>query len=166
MAGEVITGRAAGVRYTVHVSGDRDGVSTRHHTLFKIGATTVVYASDSPPVIGEGDRLVVAGRRKGQGMLQAEAYLNQTAGVTGNSGLRSNLAGAIFGLVMCVTALVLILLGLLPNDPETKGILRVIVGVFGLFCGSFGVYCLYRWQRIRDAARLVRAAEGRHLTNR
>lgn len=155
MAGEVIRGRAAGVRYTVHVSGDRDGVSTRHHTLFKIGATTVVYASDSPPIIGEGDRLVVAGKLKGA-VLQADAYLNETARVTGNSGLRPNLAGAIFGLLMCVTALVLILLRLLPDDLETKVILRVIVGVFGLFCGSFGFYCLYRWLRIRDAVKMVK----------
>lgn len=165
MSGEVIRGTAAGVRYTVHVSGDRDGVSTRHHTLFKIGATTVVYASDSPPVIGEGDRLVVAGRMKGPALMTAEAYLNQTARVRGNSGLRSNLAGTVFGLLMCVAALVLILSGILPNDPETKVILRVIVGMFGLFCGGFGSYCLYRWRRIRAAVTLVREAEGWHLTN-
>ena len=97
METDLLKGTAAGVRYTVHVSGDKDGVSTRHHTLFKIGAMTVVYASDSPPVIGEGDRLVIAGRMKGK-VLMAEAYLNQTAGVTGNSGLRTNLVGAIFGL--------------------------------------------------------------------
>jgi hypothetical protein len=155
METELLKGTAAGVRYTVHVSGDKDGVSTRHHTLFKIGATTVVYASDSPPVIGEGDRLLVAGRLKGN-VLTAEAYLNQTAGVRGNSGLRTNLAGAIFGLLMCATALVLILLGLLPDDPDTRVILRVIVGVFGLFFGCFGFYCLYRWLRIRDAVRIVR----------
>jgi hypothetical protein len=154
MAGEVIRGTAAGVRYTVHVSGDRDGVSTRHHTLFKIGATTVVFASDSPPVIGEGDRLVVAGQLKGA-VLQADAYLNETARVKGNSGLRSNLAGTIFGLLACVAALALILSGLLPDDPETKVVLRAVVGVFGLFCGCFGIYCLYRWLRIRDAVRLV-----------
>lgn len=155
METELLKGTAVGVRYTVHVSGDRDGVSTRHHTLFKIGATTVIYASDSPPVIGEGDRLVVAGRMKGK-VLTAEAYLNQTAGVRGNSGLRTNLAGAIFGLLMCATALVLILLGLLPDDPDTRVILRVIVGVFSLFFGCFGFYCLYRWLRIRDAVRVVR----------
>ena len=155
METDLLKGTAMGVRYTVHVSGDKDGVSTRHHTLFKIGAMTVVYASDSPPVIGEGDRLVVAGRLKGA-VLQADAYLNETARVRGNSGLRSNLAGAILGLLMCVTAMVLILLGLLPDDPETKVILRVVVGVFGLFCGGFGVYCLYRWLRIRDAVRVVR----------
>lgn len=155
METELLKGTAAGVRYTVHVSGDKDGVSTRHHTLFKVGATTVVYASDSPPVIGEGDRLVIAGRMKGK-VLMAEAYLNQTAGVRGNSGLRTNLAGAIFGLLMCATALVLILLRLLPDDPDTRIILRVIVGVFGLFCGCFGFYCLYRWLRIRDAVRVVR----------
>jgi hypothetical protein len=166
MAGEVIRGTAAGVRYTVHVSGDRDGVSTRHHTLFKIGGMTVVFASDSPPVIGEGDRLVVAGRMKSQGVMVAEAYLNQTARVRGNSGLRGNLAGTVFGLVMCVAALVLILSGLLPDDPETKVILMVVVALFGLFCGGFGLYCLYRWRRIRDAVMLVREAEGRHLTNR
>jgi hypothetical protein len=158
MAGEVIRGRAVGVRYTVHVSGDRDGVSTRHHTLFKIGATTVVYASDAPPVIGEGDRLIIAGRMKGA-VLQADAYLNETARVTGNSGLRSNLAGAIFGLLICVTALVLILLGLLPNDSDTKVFWRILAGVFGLICGGFGVYSLYRWLKIRDAVRLVKGAE-------
>jgi len=155
METELLKGTAAGVRYTVHVSGDKDGVSTRHHTLFKIGATTVVYASDSPPVIGEGDRLAVAGRMKGK-VLMAEAYLNQTAGVRGNSGLRANLAGAIFGLLMCATALVLILMGLLPDAPDTKVILRVIVGVFSFFFGCVGFYCLYRWLRIRDAVRVVR----------
>lgn len=155
METDLLKGTAAGVRYTVHVSGDKDGVSTRHHTLFKIGAMTVVYASDSPPVIGEGDKLVIAGRMKGK-VLMAEAYLNQTAGVTGNSGLRTNLAGAIFGLLMCATALVVILLRLLPDDPDTGGILRVIVGAFGLFFGCFGFYCLYRWLRIRDAVRMVR----------
>ena len=155
METDLLKGTAAGVRYTVHVSGDKDGVSTRHHTLFKIGVMTVVYASDSPPVIGEGDRLVIAGRMKGK-VLMAEAYLNQTAGVTGNSGLRTNLVGAIFGLLMCVTALVLILLRLLPDDPDTRIILRIIVGVFGLFFGCFGFYCLYRWLRISDAVRVVR----------
>jgi hypothetical protein len=89
-------------------------------------------------------------------MLLAEAYLNQTVGVTGNSGLRTNLAGAIFGLLICATALVLILLGLLPDDPDTRIILRVIVGVFSLFFGCFGFYCLYGWLRIRDAVRVVR----------
>ncbi len=154
MAREVIRGRAAGVRYTVHVSGDRDGVSTRHHTLFKIGATTVVYVSDSPPVIGEGDRLVVAGRLKGA-VLQADAYLNETVRVRGNSGLRTNLAGAIFGLLMCVTTLVFILLRLLPDDPETKVFWMALAGVFGIFCGCFGFFCLYSWLRIRDAVSLV-----------
>lgn len=89
---EVVKGTAASVRYTVHVSGDRDGVSTRHHAIFKVGATTVMFDSGSPPVISEGDKLVVAGRMKGR-ILLADAYLNSSASVRGDSGLWVNFAG-------------------------------------------------------------------------
>ena len=96
---EVLKGMAAGVRYTVHVSGDRDGVSTKHQAIFKVGETTVTFASGTLPVISEGDRLVVAGRMRGR-VLLAEAYRNDTAGVRGDTGLWLNFAGMVFGLLV------------------------------------------------------------------
>jgi hypothetical protein len=66
MTMEVKKGTAASVRYTVHVSGNKDGVSTRHHAIFKVGETTVLFDSGAPPVISEGDKLVVAGRMRGK----------------------------------------------------------------------------------------------------
>jgi hypothetical protein len=101
---EVLKGTAAGVRYTVHVSGDKDGVSTRHHAIFKMGATTVMFHAGSPPVISEGDHLVVAGRMKGR-VLLADAYLNQTSGVRGDSGLWLSFAAMLFCLPLGVVGL-------------------------------------------------------------
>jgi hypothetical protein len=41
----------------------RDGASTRRHAIFKPGAKTVMFDAGAPPVIGEGDRFAVAGRK-------------------------------------------------------------------------------------------------------
>lgn len=85
---EVIKGTATSVRYTVNVTGNKDGISTRHQAIFKVGVTTVMFDSASPAIICEGDRLTVAGRLRGR-MLLAEAYQNDTAGVRGDSGMWS-----------------------------------------------------------------------------
>lgn len=69
MATEVLRGTAVGVRHTVHVRGDREGITTSHHTLFKLGEMTVIFTSGSPPIISEGDQLVVAGRLRGRVLL-------------------------------------------------------------------------------------------------
>jgi len=86
MAAEVVKGTASAVRYTIDVSGGRDSVSTKHHTFFKVSETTVMFTSGSPPIIGNGDQLLVAGRWRGK-VLVAEAYVNRTAMIRGNSGL-------------------------------------------------------------------------------
>ena len=99
---EVIRGTAVSVRYTVHVSGDKEGVSTRHHAIFKVGKTTILFDSGAPPVISEGDRLVVAGRMKGKSVMLADAYRNNSVGVRGDSGLWLNFAGMLFGFVLGV----------------------------------------------------------------
>lgn len=41
----------------------RDGRSTRRHAIFKPGAATVIFDAGAPPMIGEGDRFAVAGRK-------------------------------------------------------------------------------------------------------
>ena len=149
---------AAGVRYTVHVSGDKDGVSTRHHAMFKLGATTVMFDSGAPPVICEGDRLVVAGRMKGR-VLLADAYLNQTVGMRGDSGLWLNFVGMLFCFMFGAVGLGWWLLEpFVPWLPRLDETLSWYVAVCGAFFTCWGFYCLYKWLRIRSAIMLVRQA--------
>jgi hypothetical protein len=152
---EVLKGMAAGVRYTVHVSGDRDSVSTRHHALFKMGMTTVMFDSGAPPVISEGDRLVVAGRIKGR-VLLADAYLNQTAGIRGDSGKWMSFASMLFFFLLGAAGLSCPFLGrLFPGYAIFDTILAWYLAAFGAFLVTIGFYNLYKWQRIRGAVRLV-----------
>ena len=153
---EVVRGTAAAVRHAVHVSGNRDGVSTKHHAVFRVGETTVVLASGAPPVVEEGDRLVVAGRMRGR-VLVAEAYRNDTAGVRGDTGLWLNFAGAACGLLAGAAGLggwLLNRLGLgLPDLDETV-LMYMVVG--GALSTAIGLYCLSAWLRVLGAVRLVR----------
>lgn len=152
---EVIKGTAAGVRYTVHVSGDKEGVSTRHHAIFKLGQMTVVFDAGSPPVISEGDRLVVAGRLRGR-VLLADAYLNQTASVRGDSGRLTNLAAALFALPLGAVGLALGLFWPLLVGGEMDWGPRGMVVAAGAVFVAIGSLSLYRWLRIRRAVRLLK----------
>ncbi len=153
---EVVKGTAAGVRYTVHVSGDKDGVSTRHHAMFKLGATTIIFDAGTPPVISEGDRVVVAGRMKGR-MLLADAILNQTVGVRVDSGMWVSFAGMLFFLLLGAAGLSWPLLGrLFPDVSAFDETLGWYLAAFGTFLAAIGIYNLYKWRRIRGAVKLLK----------
>ena len=149
MATEVVKGTATAVRYTIDVRGGSDSVSTSHHAIFKIGETTVLFTSGSPPIIGDGDQVVVAGRKRGK-MLVAEAYLNRTAMCRGNSGLWQNLIGAAFLLGVGAFGLALTLP---PYNLEPR---FMLLGG-GLLFTVMGLLLLYRWAMIRRAVKLVKA---------
>jgi len=155
MATEVVKGAATAVRHTIDVRGDRDGVSTRHHTIFKVGDTTVMFTSGSPPVIGDGDQLVVAGRRRGR-MLVAEAYINRTLMVRGDSGRWQNLIGAALGLPAGAAGIGLALLGyVVPSLPRWDLPLLLMILAAGLTFFCLGLLTLYRWVLIRRAVKLL-----------
>jgi hypothetical protein len=156
MSIDVVKGTAAGVRYTVHVSGDRDGVSTRHHAIFKLGETTVMFDAGAPPVIGEGDRLVVAGRMRGR-VLLCDAYLNQTAGIRGDTGMWLSFAAMLFFLLFGASGLSWPLLGrFFPDIPAFDKTLGWYLAAFGAFFAAMGLYNLYKWRRIRGAVKLLK----------
>jgi hypothetical protein len=157
---EVLKGTATGVRESIHVQGDSSSVSTSHRTIFKIGATTVIFVSNGMPIIGEGDHLTVAGTMKGR-VLLAEAYRNDTAGVRGNSGMRENFAGMIFSFLGGAVGLGWALLEpLVPQLPRLDNALWWLVCFGGAFFTVLGFYCLYKWLRIRSAVGLVRATQS------
>lgn len=158
MATEVVKGTASAVRHTIDVRGDRDGVSTRHHTIFKVGETTVMFSSGSPPIISDGDLLVVAGRRRGPRMLVCEAYVNRTAMIRGNSGLWQNLLGAAVGLPLGAAGIGLALLGqVVPSLPRWDLPLLLMILAAGLTLFGLGLLTLYRWVLIRRAVKLLKA---------
>lgn len=152
---EILRGTAAGVRYTVHVSGDKEGVSTRHHAIFKLGQMTVVFDAGSPPLISEGDRLVVAGRVRGR-VLLADAYLNQTAAVRGDSGRLTNLAAALFSLPLGAVGLALGMFWPLIVGGDMDWSVRGMVIAAGAVFVAIGSLSLYRWLRIRRAVKLLK----------
>jgi hypothetical protein len=152
---EVIKGMATGVRYTVHVSGDKEGVSTRHHAIFKLGQTTVIFDSGAPPVISEGDRLVVAGRVRGR-VLLADAFLNQTAWVRGDSGRRYYLAAMLFNLLLGGVGLAIGLFWPLIVGGEMDWGPRGMLVAAGVVFSAFGFVSLHRWLRIRRAVKLLK----------
>jgi hypothetical protein len=155
---EVLKGTATGVRESIHVHGDSSSVSTSHRTIFKIGATTVIFVSNGMPIIGEGDRLIVAGRMRGR-VLLAEAYRNDTAGVRGNSGMRENFFGMVVTFVAGAVGLGWALLEpLVPELPRLDERLWWLVCFAGAFFTVLGFYCLYKWLRIRSAVELVKVS--------
>jgi hypothetical protein len=153
---EVIKGTATGVRESIHVRGDSSSVSTSHRTMFKIGTTTVIFVSDGMPIIGEGDRLAVAGSRKGTRVLVAFAYVNLTAGVMGNAGWWSYFGGMLVGLLGGAGLLLAILLGYIPGGAYMDETWRVFLGVLSLACFGMGFYSMYRWLRIRAAVKALK----------
>jgi hypothetical protein len=154
---EVLKGTATGVRESIHVRGDSSSVSTSHRTIFKIGATTVIFVSNGMPIIGEGDRLTVAGRMRGR-VLLAEAYRNDTAGVRGTSGMRETFVGMIGSFLAGAVGLGWVLLEpLIPELPRLDDSLWWLVSLAGAFFTGLGLYCLYKWMRIRSVVGLVRS---------
>jgi hypothetical protein len=114
-----------------------------------------MFSSGSPPPISEGDWLVIAGRMKGR-LFLADAYLNVTAGVKGDSGMWYSLVSAIFFLLLFVAAVVgIILFRLIPDEAGLNIIFEVMIGVMGLFGLGYSFYGLRRWRRIRESVRLV-----------
>jgi hypothetical protein len=153
---EVLQGTATGVRESIHVRGDSSSVSTSHRTMFKIGTTTVIFVSSGMPIISEGDRMAVAGTRRGKQVLVALAYINQTAGVMGNAGLWSYFGGMLVSLLGGAGLLLAILLGFIPEGDSTDQFWRVFLGVLGLVCFGAGLYSMYRWLRIRAAVKVLK----------
>jgi hypothetical protein len=156
MVTEVVKGTASAVRHTVDVHGDRDGVSTRHHMIFKVGETTVMFTSGSPPIISDGDQLVVAGRRRGR-MLVCEAYVNRTAMIRGDSGLWYSLISAAFMIPLGAAAIAVSLLGpFIPSLPRQDLAPQLMILGAGLCLFVPGLFLLYRWVLIRRAVKMVK----------
>jgi hypothetical protein len=98
---ETISGKANNIRSSVDVSGGNYGifVNTAQVTLFSIDDYPVMMVNKRPPVIQEGNEVVVSGHTK-NGRLNAYAYHNITTSSKGDRGyIRYLLAAFILSLL-------------------------------------------------------------------
>lgn len=157
---DIVSGIATGVRYTVEVSGNRDGVSTTHRTIFRVGAVTVSYSSPAPGLISDGDRVVLAGSLKDGRLLQADAYVNRTAGIRGDAGRWLSFAAMLFFLPLgCAGLTFLALCQVVPGMPELEGWALVFAAAAAAIPCAAGLYFAGRWRRISAAVNVLLAEE-------
>lgn len=96
---KLLSGQASSIRSTTSVSGGgRDSaVTTTHILLLKVNGVQAEIQADSPPIIDEGEFVVLAGDDR-NGAFEALAYKNESTGVVGNAGLTGSLIGSAVGI--------------------------------------------------------------------
>lgn len=156
---DVRRGTVTKFRSSITVSGgeNNSGVSTKHHTSFVLDGFTVIFVSAAPPVINDGDQLIVAGTQEGQ-VLKAYAYHNLSMHVVGNEGTwKRFMEGLGFFLLMCLFfgLSYLFLLGRGANRDTTDLIVGLVAIAVGLVCTVATVYYFYHWLKVREAVKLL-----------
>ncbi|WP_333653447.1 hypothetical protein [Dissulfurispira sp.] len=141
---ETIRGVASKVRNTIDVSGG-DVTTTTHICIFQLDGRTVKVKSSEPPIINEGDNVIVAGNSSG-GVFYAFAYRNLTSHTEGNEGY---FLMFLFGVIFPVASVMIFstfsnpFFGILP---------KIIASVFLLA----GLYMLFRGIRVLQAVKLLK----------
>lgn len=156
---DVRRGTVTKFRSSITVSGgeNNSGVSTRHHTSFVLDGLTVIFVSAAPPVINDGDQLIVAGTQQGQ-VLKAYAYRNLSMHVIGNEGTWRRMRDALgFFLLVCLCFGLSYMFLLSPgaNRDTTDLIVGFVAIAVGLACMGATVYYFYRWLKVREAVKLL-----------
>jgi hypothetical protein len=141
---------------SISVSGgeNNSGVTTRHHTSFTLDGLTVMFVSAAPPVINDGDQLIVAGRQQGR-VIKAYAYRNLSMHVTGSEGAWKSLGEALGCLFLaCVSFWLSFFLFPISNPQDTSDIIvGIIAGVAGVVLISASLYYFSRWLKVREAVK-------------
>lgn len=95
---KVVSGAATHVRRSAAVGGNQYGVSTDQIVTLRLGAQAVQIWMPTPPLIEEGDEIVVAGDIR-DGAMHARAYMNRGNGTYGRWA-KEGLVGLLFGFVV------------------------------------------------------------------
>jgi len=143
---QLLTGQASSIRSTVTVSGGgRDSaVSTKHVVLLKVNGRQAMIESDTPPMIEDGEIVVLAGVEQ-SGAFQALAYMNKSTGVSGDAGLSGSQISTAIGLAGGVFALVAF----------SDSFFGVFSKLLALAFFGFGAYHIYEASRISSAVSMV-----------
>lgn len=165
---ELIRGRAALVSATNSVSSSGSGnslsVYTTHLVSFSLSGREVRIDADDPPVIREGDDVVVVGEVDATGVVRPIAHINVTRGVGNSSGGPFLwMAGAV--LLLSLAAVFLggaVVIGAILGyhnalDSETLGYL--LISVIASIPFTWGGRWLWRrGMRVSTALKMIRAA--------
>ena len=142
---EIKKGKVTNIRSSVEVSGGNYGifVNTAQVTLFSIDDYPVMMVNKRPPVIQEGNDVIVSGESK-NGQLKAYAYHNLTTSSKGDKGYKRRFIGT----------LLFVLIGLyiwfyVPHD--FGPIVKIVSAIFF----SFGIYYFLMGKKILQAVKNV-----------
>jgi hypothetical protein len=144
---ETKKGIVTNIRSSVDVSGGNYGifVNTAQVTLFSIDDYPVMMINKKPPVIQEGDEVILSGEID-NGRLNAYAYKNLTTSSEGDKGyIRRFIASAILLLIWYLLWFIF--------APQVGGIAKIISALFF----GFGIYYFYVGNKILQAVKNVKS---------
>jgi len=142
---ETKKGKVTNIRSSVEVSGGNYGifVNTAQVTLFSVDDYPVMMINKKPPVIQEGNEIIVSGEST-NGQLKAYAYHNLTTSSKGDKGYKRKFIGSTL-----FTLMGLYIWFFVPND--FGPILKIISALFF----SFAIYYFLMGRKILQAVKNV-----------
>lgn len=154
---EVLRGRVSHLRHTtgVHTStsmvagSDGTTVSVTYIAIFELDGQAVKYTAAEPPILKEGDTVVVAGLVK-RGLFEAVAYRNLTTHVAGSAEYRHFLAGGVGLLLLPFVAAGALLFILTPRERSYAMQWLMLAGVVIM---ATGVLLLREWSKVHRAVK-------------
>lgn len=81
---KVMQGIANKISNVMHVSGEKNSITTAYITTFEIAGRPYRMKTSTPPIIGDGDEVMVAGSMSGNGLFYVHAYRNVSKKVLGS----------------------------------------------------------------------------------
>lgn len=147
---EVIEGRAERLRLSTETSGDTESVSTTHVATLQLGKVPVRLQMPSAIMIGDGDKLMVAGLRGSDGVFAGLAYRNVDTGARGkSSGTMEMILGTVF---LCLgigagLAVLVVLSGAYNTDAAFRFEGAAFASIFMLAFGGFGLRAIQQFNR-------------------
>lgn len=146
----VIEGRAERLRLSTETSGDTESVSTTHVATLQLGKVPVRLQMPNAIMIGDGDKLMVAGLRGSDGVFAGFAYRNVDTGARGkSSGPMEMIGGTVF---LCIgIGAALAMLFLLSGAYTPSAAFRfggaAFASIFMLAFGGFGLRAIRHFNR-------------------
>jgi uncharacterized BrkB/YihY/UPF0761 family membrane protein len=118
---------------------------------------TIVFVSTAPPLINDGDELIVAGGRQGQ-VIKAHAYCNLSMHVVGDEGAWRRLAETLGCLLLsCLFFWLCFSFLFVPDKYHTTGdtVIGVLAAAAGLAFIVSSFYYFYRWLKVKEAVKML-----------
>lgn len=161
-AGHVAAFNAPGTIST----GDVFDTAIQRHCTFSLGDREVRYAATKPPVVRNGDDVVVVGETDQTGVLNGLAYVNVTRGVGDAKGsswpwkLSGGVILVLGGLGALLFAALLLIKLFDPQESDMSVMMLVFVLIFALLDFWVGAWLFGRGKKFAQAIKMIQDASN------